>query len=142
MRVLVVAREQMTCERTRTINALTALVRTIELGVDARKSLSCSQITAIATWRTRSEDATTATCRAEAVRLAKRIRALDSELIDNRKSLDALVKTNAPELHCRGGSRRSGCSNRPDRVVTCRSGALGGRIRLARRDLPDPGFIR
>ncbi|MGZ4556141.1 MAG: hypothetical protein ACXVGA_02170 [Mycobacteriaceae bacterium] len=28
MRVLVVAREQMTCERTRTINALTALVRT------------------------------------------------------------------------------------------------------------------
>ena len=98
MRVLVVAREQMTCERTRTINALTALVRTVELGVDARKSLSCSQITAIATWRARSEDATAATCRAEAVRLAKRIRALNSELIDNRKSLDALVKTTAPEL--------------------------------------------
>lgn len=98
MRVLVVAREQMTCERTRAVNALTALVRTVELGVDARKSLAYSQITAIATWRARSEDATTATCRAEAVRLAKRIRALDSELIDNRKSLDELVKTNAPEL--------------------------------------------
>ncbi|MCD2136356.1 MULTISPECIES: transposase, partial [Rhodococcus erythropolis group] len=98
MRVLVVAREQMTCERTRTINALTALVRTVELGVDARKSLTYSQLKEIATWRARSEDATTATCRAEAVRLAKRIRALDAELVDNRKSLDALVKTNAPEL--------------------------------------------
>ncbi|MBT2271788.1 IS110 family transposase [Rhodococcus qingshengii] len=31
IRVLVVGREQMTCERTRTINALTALVRTAEL---------------------------------------------------------------------------------------------------------------
>ena len=51
MRVLVVAREQMTCERTRAVNALTALVRTVELGVDARKSLTCSQITAIANWR-------------------------------------------------------------------------------------------
>ena len=98
MRVLVVAREQMTCERTRAVNALTALVRTVELGVDARKSLAYSQIKEIATWRARSEDATTATCRAEAVRLAKRIRALDAELVDNRKSLDALVKTNAPEL--------------------------------------------
>ncbi|MDI9909615.1 transposase [Rhodococcus sp. IEGM 1406] len=74
MRALVVAREQMTCERTRAVNSLTALVRTVELGVDLRKSLPCSQITAIATWRTRSEDATAATCRAEAVRLAKRIR--------------------------------------------------------------------
>lgn len=98
MRVLVVAREQMTCERTRTINALTALVRTVELGVDARKSLTYSQLKEIAAWRARCEDATTATCRAEAVRLAKRIRALDAELVDNRKSLDALVKTNAPEL--------------------------------------------
>ncbi|WP_094275264.1 hypothetical protein [Rhodococcus sp. OK302] len=50
----------------RAINALTALIRTVELGVDARKSLTCSQITAIATWRTRSEGATAATCRAEA----------------------------------------------------------------------------
>ena len=49
MRVLVVAREQMTCERTRAVNALTALVRTVELGVDARKSLAYSQIKEIAT---------------------------------------------------------------------------------------------
>ncbi len=141
MRVLVVAREQMTCERTRAVNALTALVRTVELGVDARKSLAYSQIKEIATWRARSEDATTATCRAEAVRLAKRIRALDAELVDNRKSLDALVKTKhrnwLPRLEW-----RSGCSDCPDRVVTCRSGTFRGRIRLTRRDLPGPGFIR
>jgi transposase len=35
--VVAVAREQMTGERTRAVNALTALVRTIDLGVDARK---------------------------------------------------------------------------------------------------------
>jgi transposase len=34
LRVLVVAREQMVSERTRAINALTALLRTIDLGVD------------------------------------------------------------------------------------------------------------
>ncbi|ODQ99207.1 transposase [Mycobacterium intermedium] len=39
-----------------------------------------------------------ATCRQEAVRLAKRIVALDGELIDNRKSLDSLVRGVAPEL--------------------------------------------
>ncbi|TCN53375.1 transposase [Rhodococcus sp. SMB37] len=98
MRVLVVAREQMTCERTRAINALTALVRTVELGVDARKSLTSTQITTIASWRTRGESSTLQTCRAEAVRLASRIKALDSELKGNRKSLDAAVKTTAPEL--------------------------------------------
>ena len=35
MRVLVVAREQMSGERTRAVNALNALVRTIDLGIDA-----------------------------------------------------------------------------------------------------------
>jgi len=48
MRVLVVAREQMTGERTRTINTLTTLVRTVDLGVDASKPLTARQITMIA----------------------------------------------------------------------------------------------
>ena len=46
MRVLTIAREQITGQRTRTVNALTALVRTVELGTDARKSLSNKQIQA------------------------------------------------------------------------------------------------
>jgi transposase len=99
MRVLVIAREQMTCERTRAVNALTALVRTVELDIDARKPLTGRQIQAIAAWRTRpSDDVTARTCRAEAVRMATRIRALDTELRDNRKSLDALVQATTPEL--------------------------------------------
>jgi hypothetical protein len=44
----VIAREQMTSERTRTINGLTALVRTIALGIGARKRLTSKQIEAMA----------------------------------------------------------------------------------------------
>jgi len=58
MRVLVVAREQMTRERTRTINTLSALVCTVDLdlGADARKPLTARQITMIAAWRDRDEE--------------------------------------------------------------------------------------
>ncbi len=72
MRVLVVARKQITGERTRTINTLTALVRTVDLGVDALKPSTARQITTIASWRDRDEEATTATCRREIIRLARR----------------------------------------------------------------------
>ena len=98
LRVLVVAREQMVSERTRTINALTALLRTIDLGVDTRKALLHSQFKVIAGWRERSEDSIVRTCRREAIRLAKRIVALDAELVDNRKALDVAVADTAPEL--------------------------------------------
>jgi transposase len=98
LRVLVVAREQMVAERTRAINALTALLRTIDLGVDVRKALLHSQFKGIAGWRDRREDSVVRTCRQEAIRLAKRIVALDSELIDNRKALDVAVADTAPEL--------------------------------------------
>lgn len=56
IRVLVSARDQMGTERTKIINALTALVRSVDLGVDARKALTSAQITTIAGWRTRDED--------------------------------------------------------------------------------------
>lgn len=98
LRVLVVAREQMAGERTRAVNAPTALLRITDLGVDSRKALTRKQIDAMSTWRSRSEDVTMQTCRQEAVRLARRIRALDTELIDNRKALDSAVNAVAPEL--------------------------------------------
>ena len=91
MRVLVVAREQMTGERTRTINTLTALVRTVDLGVDARRPLTARQITMIAGWRDRDEEATTATCRREAVRLARRVRTLDEDLARSRADITELI---------------------------------------------------
>lgn len=98
LRVLTVARDHLNVERTRCINALTALVRSHDLGVDARKSLTPQQITTIASWRRREEPFGIATARAEAVRLAKRVRATGDELADNRASITALVTVEAPEL--------------------------------------------
>lgn len=55
LRVLVVAREQMSTERTRTPNALVALVRTIDLEVDARRPLTKAQVRTIPAWRNHNE---------------------------------------------------------------------------------------
>ena len=99
LRVLSAARDQMTGERTRTVNALTALLRTVDLGIDARRALSNSTITTIASWRTTTAATTTRTvCRSEAIRLARRIRALDAELATNHTALNAAVTAQAPQL--------------------------------------------
>lgn len=98
LRVLTVAREHLNVERTRCINALTSLLRSHDLGIDARKSLTSHQIATIASWRRREEPFGTATARAEAVRLAKRVLALDEELAENRERLTELVTAEAPEL--------------------------------------------
>lgn len=79
LRVLVTAREHMTTERTATVNALTALLRVSELGIDARNALTSKQITVVASWRTRADELAVATARAEAVRLAKRILVLEGD---------------------------------------------------------------
>ncbi|WP_277516543.1 IS110 family transposase [Cellulosimicrobium cellulans] len=92
LRVLVTARDHMSSERTATINALTALVRVVDLGLDARKSLTRSQIAVAARWRPRSEDLATATARAEAVRLAERVIELDEQIAANTARLSELVR--------------------------------------------------
>ena len=92
LRVLVTAREHMTGERTTAVNALTALVRTVDLGAEARHPLSNRQIIEISRWRTREEPLAVATARAEAVRLAKRTVALDEELATNHDAIDTLVR--------------------------------------------------
>ena len=84
LRVLVVAREQMTAERTRVINALTALLRTVDLGSMSVKP-GAQPVQGHRFRRGRQEDPVAATCRQEAVRMAKRIVALDGELADNRR---------------------------------------------------------
>jgi transposase len=98
LQVLLTAREEATGERTRAINALTALLRTHDLGIDARKSLTRAQITTISTWRRRTEAIGTATARAQAIRLARRITTLNADLKDNRKQLRDLVTAQAPVL--------------------------------------------
>jgi transposase len=104
LRVLVSARDAMTGERTRAVNALTALVRVHELGLDARKALSAVQIAEVSRWRERDEELALSVARAEAVRLAKRIGELDKELAENNKQITELVKVSeaAPLLDVKG----------------------------------------
>ncbi|MGW2770527.1 IS110 family transposase [Streptomyces sp. NPDC001275] len=89
--ILLTARDELTGERTRAVNALTALVRTADLGIDARRSLGAKKVGETARWRPREEDLATATARTEAVRLAKRILVLDAEITDNTNRIGELV---------------------------------------------------
>jgi transposase len=89
--ILLTARDQLTGERTRAVNALTALVRIAGLGIDARHPLSAKKIGEISRWRPRQEDLAAATARTEAVRLAKRILALDTEITDNTNRIGELA---------------------------------------------------
>lgn len=98
VQVLTVARDQLNADRLRCINALTALARSHDLGVDGRRALTASQISTIAGWRRREESLGVATARAEAVRLSKRILALDDELADNRNQITTIVEAQAPQL--------------------------------------------
>lgn len=67
LRVLTTAREHMTTERTSCVNALTALLRAVNLGADAPKPLTNAQISDVAAWRSRTEDLALSVARIEAV---------------------------------------------------------------------------
>ena len=99
LQILATARDSMTAERTRCVNALTALLRLFDLGIDARKPLTGNQIQTVSRWRTRNEDSlATATGRAEAVRLAARVLALRVQEKDNEEQLRLLAAASAPGL--------------------------------------------
>lgn len=99
LQVLLSARDLAGGERTAVINALHALVRSHDLGVDARRALTGQQITLIAGWRARRhEPIGTATARAQATRLARRVLELDHELAANHQQLTELVSQQAPIL--------------------------------------------
>ena len=104
IRILVTARDAITTDRTRAVNALTALLRSNDLGMDARKALGKTQITEVSKWRTRSEEISLSIARAEAVRLAKQVLELDQQLADNEQQLQELVKVSeaAPLLKEKG----------------------------------------
>lgn len=92
LRVLIAARDHITNERTAAINALLALLRVVDLGVDARGTLNTGQITAIAAWRARTEDLAVSIARCEAIRLAKRVRAAATELSDLTRQMTSLLE--------------------------------------------------
>ena len=104
VRILVTARDSMSKDRTRSINALTALARANELGIDARRALTGTQIEEVSRWRAREEELSLSIARTEAVRLAKHILELDEQLTANQKQLDELIKASeaAPLLQEKG----------------------------------------
>lgn len=91
LRVLVAARDQMAAEKTVNVNALTALLRTNDLGIDARKTLTAAQIGQASRWQKRTEPIALATARAEAVRLARRIVDLQDALTENHARMTELI---------------------------------------------------
>jgi transposase len=92
VRILVTARGSMSKDRTRSVNALNALVRGNDLGIDARQKLTGTQITEVSKWRSREEELSLSIARAEAARLARHVLALDEQLTANENQLDDLVK--------------------------------------------------
>lgn len=104
IQILVTARNSMAKDRTRSANALTALVRNHHLGMDARKALSGAQIREVSKWRNRNEEVSLAVARAEAVRLAKHIHELDRQLAENTIQLEEFVEVSeaAPLLEQKG----------------------------------------
>ncbi|WP_220456793.1 IS110 family RNA-guided transposase [Changpingibacter yushuensis] len=99
LRILLGARSGMTRTATAMINVLTALVRTNDLGVDARRPLSKKQIRQISAWRTRDTDSLSQrTARAEAKRVANTITNLWEETKTNLEALDALTSSISPTL--------------------------------------------
>jgi len=104
IRILVAARDAMTTDRTRAVNALTALLRSNDLGMDARKTLGKTQIVEVSKWRTRNEELSMSVARAEAVRLAKHATDLEEQLDNNESQLAELVAVSdaAPLLEEKG----------------------------------------
>ncbi|MFD2026951.1 MULTISPECIES: IS110 family transposase [Promicromonospora] len=99
MQVLTTARERLAKDKTAHLNALTALLRTHDLGIDARKPLTMAQIRAVKAWRRRTTDPLDQQyARTEAARLAARALELHDELKDNEKTLRDLVAAHAPDL--------------------------------------------
>ena len=101
LRVLLASRSLLDQQRTANRNALTALVRTVDLGVDARKPLTEAQVRSIAAWRTgrsagHSDTGTIA--RREARRLAVSVLEQGDLLKQNHRELKDLAEALAPGL--------------------------------------------
>ena len=97
LRILLAARRSMDTQRTGARNALTALLRTLDLGIDARSPLTPDQITTVQGWRPRHSDGPAAVvARAEARRLAAAVITLGAELEANQKALAEHVDRMAP----------------------------------------------
>lgn len=98
LQVLTTAREQLNAERLRAVNALTALVRAHDLGIDARRALANAQTRQTGSWRRRSEPVGLATARAEGSSAGRPYRAARRRAEEQPRPLTAIVTDRAPEL--------------------------------------------
>lgn len=99
LRVLLTARRAIDTRRTSDRNALTALLRTIGLGLDVRRPLTDRQVSLVASWRARpTDDIEQAVARSEAVRLARSVLELTEQLAQNHVALQQHVAELAPAL--------------------------------------------
>lgn len=104
IRILLASRHLLDHQRTANRNALTALLRGTDLGLDARASLLDAQITAIAAWRTsNSTDPVIQIAHAEAKRLALAVKHLTSRLAENHKALAQFTEELDPGLQSISG---------------------------------------
>jgi transposase len=92
LRILSAARDQLTRDRTMNVNALIALLRAHDLGIDARKPLVPAQIATITRWRERQEQIELSIAREEAVRLARRVLEVTTQLTANQKRMTELIR--------------------------------------------------
>ena len=99
LRVLLATRRLVDQQRTACRNALTALLRTVDLGTDARKPVTDTQISTIAAWRTSThQDPVIMIARDEARRLARTITEHTALLRHNHAMLGERVEQVAPGL--------------------------------------------
>jgi transposase len=99
LRVLLAARSLIDHQRTANRNALTALLRTVSLGIDARSPLTDKQIAAVASWRnSRCTNAVDLAARAEAKRLAIAVVEQTRQLRQNHTQLAEHAQRLAPGL--------------------------------------------
>ena len=97
LRVLLAARSLIDQQRTANRNALTALLRSFELGIDVRRPAKDEQISVIAKWRI-SQDPGIGPLRREAKRLAKTVLEQTYLLEKNHEELARLTEQLAPGL--------------------------------------------
>ncbi|MFC8304949.1 transposase [Specibacter sp. NPDC057265] len=97
--VLLAARRRMESQRTANRNALNALVRQIDLGVDARHALTDRQVKEISDWRAREHDTIDQRiARDEAIDLARSIKTSNARLKEIEAELVDLDEKLAPGL--------------------------------------------
>ncbi len=97
LRVLLGSRRLIITQQIMNKNALIALLRGSELGVDARQPLAYTDYQTIANWKIRKNDQFSL-IRTEARRIAKSVLVMHNELVDNKVTLYGIVSKLAPDL--------------------------------------------